>query len=692
MTGNAREGRRARRRTLGLGAALALSTLLALPARGGLADGEASEVAAAAARLRLALSARDAGALDEADALLARAAELHPLVGDHAQRLRADLLLSAGRWDAALAAARRGLADHPDTPLRARLQRSAAQALLGAGNPAAARAALEQALAADPAPELRAEIELALADALERAGEGAAAAARYREVWIALTTPESAAAAGARLEALEAQLGRPLRESRDWLARADGLMGAQRTEEALAAYETAHARGLDAGRSRRAQEQRAQCLFRLRRYEEATQAFAALAPLDPEARIQQARSVARAGDLERGVAMLEAEARSGPRSLRPRALHLAALLLEDDEPARARAHFEALVQDEALVQEGRDAGLVRSARWSLGWDDYRAGRYEAARAQLARLAAEEPDPIERLRARYWEARALAPADPEGAVRALAQLAAEYPLTYYGWRAQARLPAGAAPPARESHLAPAAATLRPSRLARARILLAAGLPEEARLELDALAPLARGGGDDLELAILYSEAGDHAAAQRLVLARYDAELARGPAPRHEEAWWLAWPRAWEDDVRRWSATFQGGVEPALVYAVMREESGYRPGVVSTAGALGLLQIMPETGARLARDAGLGAFASEDLLRPEVNIRLGTFYLDELVRRFGGRASAAVGSYNAGPEAVGRWLAERPDLPDDEWVESMPYDQTRKYVKRVLRSLHAYRVLY
>ena len=686
MIRNAREKRWERRRTLGPGAALALAACLALPAAGTAGGDGLSEVASAAVRLRMALAARDAGALDDADALFVRAAELHPLVGDHAQSLRAALLLDAGRFEAAVGAAQRGLADHPDTPLRARLQRIAAQAWLGAGDEPAARAALEQALAAQPGAELRAEIELELAGSLERAGQGAAAAARYRDVWIALASPESAAAAGARLDALEAQLGRPLREAGDWLARADALMGAQRSEEALGAYETALGRGLAAGRRGHAQAQRAQCLFLLRRYAEAASAFAALASRDPGARIQEARAVARGGDLERAVAMLEEQAQRGPRRLRPRARYLAGLLVEDDDPARARGHFE------ALVREHRDPGFVRAARWSLGWDDYRAQRYDAAQAQLARLAAEEPDPIEGLRARYWEARALEPADPEAAGRALAQLAAEYPLTYYGWRARARLPLAPALPARGAALAPAGLALRPARLARVRVLLATGLPEEARAELDALAPLARGGGDALELATLYSEAGDPAAAQRLILARYEADLARGPAPGHEEAWWLAWPRAWEDDVQRWSAASRGGVEPALVYAVMREESGYRPQVVSTAGALGLLQIMPETGARLARDAGLGGFAAADLLRPEVNIRLGTLYLDELGRHFGGRASASVGSYNAGAEAVGRWLAERPGLPDDEWVESMPYEQTRKYVKRVLRSLHAYQVLY
>jgi soluble lytic murein transglycosylase len=134
-----------------------------------------------------------------------------------------------------------------------------------------------------------------------------------------------------------------------------------------------------------------------------------------------------------------------------------------------------------------------------------------------------------------------------------------------------------------------------------------------------------------------------------------------------------------------------VDAELVYAVMREESGYRPKVVSLVGARGLLQIMPETGQRLASDLGI-PFEPDDLFDPEVNVRLGSYYLSELSRRFSGRDSAAIGSYNAGPEAVARWLDERGGLEDDEWVETIPYSQTRSYVKRVLRSQWAYRTLY
>jgi soluble lytic murein transglycosylase len=103
-------------------------------------------------------------------------------------------------------------------------------------------------------------------------------------------------------------------------------------------------------------------------------------------------------------------------------------------------------------------------------------------------------------------------------------------------------------------------------------------------------------------------------------------------------------------------------------------------------------MPDTGRRLAADLGAATFDPAELFVPERNLELGTFYLSQLVDRFDGRLSAAIASYNAGPEAVARWLAADAGREDDEWVESIPYDQTRSYVKRVLRSVYVYRALY
>jgi soluble lytic murein transglycosylase len=268
---------------------------------------------------------------------------------------------------------------------------------------------------------------------------------------------------------------------------------------------------------------------------------------------------------------------------------------------------------------------------------------------------------------------------------------EYPLSYYGWRARQRtdpsslpavIPAPSINPGRE--------VLTRNDLARPRILLEAGLVDEATAELERVSRGARGLQDRLQVAELFRAAGLYHKAQRLVVDAYSEQLARAPIPSLEELWWHAWPYAYAELVA--DATGRpGSVSAALVYSIMREESGYRADVISPVGARGLLQIMEETGQRLAAQAGREKISADDLFEPETNILLGAQYLGELAQRFNGRLAPAIASYNAGPTAVGRWIGE-PSKDEDEWVEDIPYEQTRSYVKRVLRSLHVYAVLY
>jgi soluble lytic murein transglycosylase len=364
--------------------------------------------------------------------------------------------------------------------------------------------------------------------------------------------------------------------------------------------------------------------------------------------------------------------------------YLAALLLDGrDRDAEARAHFEVLAED-----PGRGE-LYRDALWRLGWSDYRRGDYRVAADRFEKLAEATSDPIDRLRPLYWQARAVEHLDVEAADELYVELAEEYPLAYYGWRARERVVE--TPLARNDHtVQPGRSGLKPAQLERVRILMAAGLVEESGIESAALMRDARGLDDRVALARLLTSAGDFNRAQRLVVDSYSEALARGPVSGIEELWWYAWPSAFSDLVDE-ATKKPESVDPELVYSIMREESGYRPEVVSPVGARGLLQIMRETGADLANRRGRKKFDPDELFDPRVNIELGSYYLGELTRRFPTRLSASIASYNAGPHVVVDWVEEDRQA-DDEWVESIPYSQTRSYVKRVLRSLQAYRLLY
>ncbi len=636
--------------------------------------------------LRAAQAALARGDLDAGVSLLAEVEERHAIVSDYAALMAAQALLDAKRWEEAAAVVVRFESRRGDTPLLSDLERVRGQAALGAGDSAGAQLALGRALDATNDPARQAPLLRQLAEIEEASGDLEAAAGHWLRLWRDLATQPAAQDSDDRLASLGRRLGRELRSAPDALARGDALFQGGLRADSVEAYDRALAGPLDAAARAHVARRRAEALFGLRRYDEARAAFVALGD-DPEAEVFAARSRVRSGDVQGGLAQLLAQAKERPGAPGAQARWYAALLLDDDgETARARPLFE------SVAREASDPQLRADAEWRLAWADYRARRFEKAREQFRQLAADAPQPIDRLQARYWGARAQERAGKGKPADEFARVLADGPFTYYGLRAREWLarhkalpkPSGPRPALPEGEV-----TLGARDADRARILVRAGLDDFATGEIDRLATRGAGVADTLLVADLYREAGAYDRSQGAVLKRYADELPLGPTAGQQGLWQAAWPRAFADAVRRDSGP---PLEPALVWALMREESGFRPAVASPAGAIGLMQLMPETASRVAAQTGLAGYAESRLVDPATNIRLGTAYLARLLKDFGGRASAAIGSYNAGPGAVKRWLAAQPGLPDDEWVESIPYRETRNYVRRVLRSRHVYRELY
>ncbi len=142
--------------------------------------------------------------------------------------------------------------------------------------------------------------------------------------------------------------------------------------------------------------------------------------------------------------------------------------------------------------------------------------------------------------------------------------------------------------------------------------------------------------------------------------------------------VLYPRPYDAEVRKGAALT--GLPPDLIYAIIRQESLYRADARSSAGALGLMQLLPETARRTAKAWDLSLKSTASLLQPSINVPLGSAYLRGLYDRNGGQASLAMGGYNAGPGAVRRWLPDAP-MAMDVWVENIPYNETRGYVQRV-----------
>ncbi|MBC7318874.1 lytic transglycosylase domain-containing protein, partial [Candidatus Bipolaricaulota bacterium] len=160
----------------------------------------------------------------------------------------------------------------------------------------------------------------------------------------------------------------------------------------------------------------------------------------------------------------------------------------------------------------------------------------------------------------------------------------------------------------------------------------------------------------------------------------------PCPR---AYRLAYPKAWEESVLHWAREYQ--VDPFLIWAVMREESGFFPTAVSSSGARGLMQLLPSTARWITEEKLHIPYREELLFDPDYNIRLGTWYLRYLLDQFQGNTAWAVAAYNAGPGNIRRWtekeVSSLPDLPGALWSI-----ETREYLVKVLNSWLVYRELY
>ncbi len=640
-----------------------------------------------------------------------------PDIGDRVEALSAQAAESAGRPADAAAAWERV----PESSLpwpEARL--ALARLQLADGKPAAAVASLRRLLE-QPAPS-----DLSRPDPASRAllfagrtlaAEPDPAEARrlLLDCWTRHPLAPEARECRATLDALPSPNGAPP-GTEESLRRAEALLDWNRNELALSEArrvgESLGPAGPTSPDACRASFVRGKALRKLRQYSRAAEVLAPVADgcSDPalRARALYLLAVARSNlATDDGIAAYLRFAREFPdHPQADDALFFAAdLLARQGQVADAQRVLGDL---DARYPQGdyRAEALFRSA-----WLSRRQGRLDAALAGLEKAEAEfrDTDPYEHARATYWRGRVLAerglPGDRQAARAAWSDVLARYPADYYGLLARARLAETGAPGA-EIHAARAGGgegfRYQPGALAGDRhfraalLLLRMGLAREAADELNAVdrravAPTGPDGPEPLLLLTeLLDRAGDPKSAHGLLRSQGRQVLRQPPAGMGLRVWQVAYPPAWRDDVLRWAPP--AGVPPDLLQAVMREESALDPAVVSAAGAVGLTQLMVPTAAQAARRLRLRAPTQSDLFDASLNIRLGAVHLGDLLRRFGGSAPLAIAAYNAGETPVRGWWRSHASLPLDEFVEEIPIQETRGYVKRVLRTYAAYRMLY
>lgn len=344
---------------------------------------------------------------------------------------------------------------------------------------------------------------------------------------------------------------------------------------------------------------------------------------------------------------------------------------------------------------GRNAPV---ANWRVAWSAYLDGRPEAA-GMLQEHLQRFPNSPFAANALYWLGRAAERAGDKAHAGGYYQQAQEhFPETYFGQLAIGRLQAvgGSAasadwmtdPPPAQSAPGPEIPEAAAERWKRAQALRTIAFDSSAELELQAAYAEAKAPVLLIEEAKAARDAGDYLVGANLVrqvfpqLESHFAEV--GPA----DIWRLVYPLPYAEEIDRFAG--KARIDPMLVAGLIRQESGFQADAVSRAGALGLMQVLPKTARNVARSAHV-RYARQRLFEPGYNLRLGTTYLASLLRSFGS-LEAALAAYNAGEDRVITWQAGRSFTEPAEFVESIPFTETREYVQIVIRNAEIYRLLY
>jgi soluble lytic murein transglycosylase len=632
------------------------------------------------------------------DVLEPAAAQL-PALADYALYYAASAYQALGLKPQALAAFSRLIQEHPGSLLTERAQRERAMLYADANLLFQAEEAYRDYLSRATDAARRREAMLALAEITLRVGKRREAEDLLRQLWLQWPGSREAVRAGEILISMaEAQ---PFTLDEEF-ERALTLYRGGQYVQAAAAFSPFLTGG--SPYASRARLLSGISHFQLRDYGRAIVLLSSLirepSPVRAEALYWIGRSYGRLDDREKAIKSWVRLAHNYPRSpWADGSLYLMALnYREDGKPERAVAALSRLLRDHPSSRWA-DAAL-----WTRAWINYRRSALTQALHDLQRLQTNAaPTSRFRVQALYWQGRILEHLTKRGeAIDAYRTLLKTFGDEYY-YAEQTRL--------RLNHLDPSAgraitaasprmANLEPReplpslnapQAAKARLLKGLNLREEASEEFWALT------GRYVEDRQLLHEACSAFLdmgyieksvwiAKRLLRPLYPQSRPAEPVPRY---WEFLYPLGYWELVKEKSAHYT--LDPYLVVALIREESGFGERVVSSAGAVGLMQLLPKTVDQMVKASGESR-GFPNLDSPAANIGLGTRYLAKMLEEFKGNWAMALAAYNAGPHQVRRWLELWGYRTDDEFIEEIPFSETQQYVKRVLGSYYRYRAQY
>ena len=538
---------------------------------------------------------------------------------------------------------------------------------------------------------------MAMAKAAEAAGDRERAARAYLRLYYDYPLSDLATAAGVELDRLRDVIpSEPGDRYRMDATRAQRLFDARRYAAAEPAFKALVAQASGDDRERFALRV-AESQFYQRRYREArdgVQPYIDHAARRAEAQFFYLSATRELGQPDEYVRLArEFAAQFGTSSWVEETLNnLASHFIVNDEDDRADQVFRELY---AKFPKGRYA---ERAAWKIGWWAYKHSQYADTVRFFEDAAANFPHSDYRPAFLYWSARAheaLGERDVAGARYRL--VLTDYRNTYYGHLAAARfeqrheeLPDIEPVAIVENGSNPGADVRVPANAEQIRLLLALGLNDQA---LDELQYAQRTWGDSplvmATIAWVRNQQGDLRTAITLIKRAYPQYMAAGGENLPIELRKVMYPVDYWPAIKKQAAGRQ--LDPYLVASLILQESTFSAVARSSANAVGLMQLIASTGRHYARSLRIRRFTPVMLTRPDTNLRLGLAYFADLVNRFGGE-HLALASYNAGENRVAQWIAERPGLSREEFIDDIPFPETQNYVKRILSAADEYRRLY
>jgi soluble lytic murein transglycosylase len=617
-------------------------------------------------------------------------------LGDYVAYYLGNSYLQTGRLAEALAT----LADfgkaHPDSLLVRDAQVHYADALLLENRAAEAVTLLEQIRM-----PVRSDVEFALGRAYAAAGKTSKAAETLSNIYYTMPASVEADGAFAELKKLPIALAPTVAQR---LARADALVKRHRYADAAEEYSSLATDGAPADRPSM-QVAYADALHRSGNNREAKPVLALVGNETGEINAHRLYLLGQiafaASDNDTFYRTVNDLRQAAPTSswLEQALLSAANLHLVHHEYDQA---LDAFREAQQRFPTGARASYVH---WKAAWLTLRQGRNEDAKKAFEQQIALYPTGGETPAALYWRAR-LAEEDNQPAMaRAFYQKLSDRYRNYYyaelGRERMKHLPAAADATAQYpllDHVPPldSAGKVADSEpptdelhVQKAQLLGNGGLVDFAVRELQAAAAADGGSWGPAETAQLYDETGHYDQAIEVMKHSAPNYFALDIPDLPRKYWEALFPKAFWNDLKRSSDA--NGLDPYLVASLIRQESEFNPNAVSRANAVGLMQLLPKTGKLVAKEVKLKRYTASQLYQPAVNLQLGTKYFRGMVDKFGG-FEYALAAYNAGSDRVVEWLGQGKYRDPQEFVESIPFTETREYVQAIMRNANVYKQLY